>query len=111
MGGGYGLRMTPQSQRNLCDILAHPGAFQKYLRKETNQSPAFLLPWLGVGRRNHYLSIKGHDDLGRLGTVGIFGFHRWHKVGEERKFQTYEMHSGEYFCVALGISFLKPHFA
>lgn len=57
------------------------------------------------------MSIKGHDDLGRLGTVGIFGFHRWHKVGEERKFQTYEMHSGEYFCVALGISFLKPHFA
>lgn len=59
----------------------------------------------------HYLSIKGQDDLGRLALLEVSGFHRWHKVGRERKFQTHKMHSGECICAAPGILFLRPHFA
>lgn len=57
------------------------------------------------------MSITGHEDLGGLGTLGMSGVHRWHKVRRERKVQTHKMHSGEYLCAVLGVSFLKSHFA
>lgn len=70
-----GMRMAPNHQNKLYDLPARPAAPQNGQRQGPMEAGLSRFPSCGGGDY-HYLYIKGHDGLRRLGTRRVFGFTR-----------------------------------